>query len=135
MSIARGRDSRAPQKNGELKPVRHWQDRESEAVAFMKENDISSSHLERTMDLMFYYFREHIVKKLFKDCSVFLKKTNRILYQYDIKVDWRVDREYPEALPFRVARWEYIKPLQMADLYDFFQLMQNELLDFPTISY
>ena len=87
------------------------------------------------MDLMFYYFREHIVKKLFKDCSVFLKKTNRILYQYDIKVDWRVDREYPEALPFRVARWEYIKPLQMADLYDFFQLMQNELLDFPTISY
>ena len=46
-----------------------------------------------------------------------------------------MDREYPEALPFRVARWEYIKPLQMADLYDFFQLMQNELLDFPTISY
>lgn len=41
------------------------------------------------MDLVFFYVRDHIVKRLFGELDFLTEKMNSLLKNFDIELDWR----------------------------------------------
>ena len=78
------------------------------------------------MDLVFFYVRDHIVKRLFGELDYLTEKMNSLLKNFDIELDWRRKDGEGRFVEAEERRWK----LEMSELGEFLKAVQIERDEF-----